>query len=276
MEQYIFSIMKRLLIALLYVIFCLYIVTEKTLDQNKTVKQWQENHKDILYTIITNNATIQNINKKVQKDRKIDITKLEQYDDNTFKNIIREKIVNKNGYYIIKQEINYTLINNISNNNLQYAISIAKHPLRTIPKTALGNKTNYQKYFDTTIEINLNFAEPIAIVHYSAKKKWAFVLTATGSGWIETKYLALTSKKTFLKYLNIEKQNFIISIDKSTSIKSKNIEMGTKFILKKENKKYFFVYFPTKNQQGRLVEKLIKIKKNNTFHRGYLVYNVNN
>jgi hypothetical protein len=54
------------------------------------------------------------------------------------------------------------------------------------------------------------------------------------------------------------------------------MEMGTKLILKEENKKYFFAYFPTKNKQGQLVEQIIKIKKNKSFHRGYLIYNVDN
>lgn len=268
--------MKKLSILFLYILLCTYVILEDGYDYRKTVSLWQDIYKDTLYTIIADNKTINSINKKVQDDRNIDITKLEDYDNKTFQNIIKEKITNKNYYHKIKNQINYTLINNITNTNIKYAINIGKHSLKTIPKTLLEIKEKNEKPYDFLTEININFAEPIAIVHYTSNKKWAFVLTLTGSGWIETKNLALTSKSVFLKYLKMEKQSFIVNIDKIFSLKSTKMEMGTRLILNKEDKDYFYAYLPTKNKQQHLVEKIVKIRKNNKFHHGYLVYNVNN
>ena len=268
--------MKKLLILFLYVLLCVYIVLEDSYDYEKTVNFWQNVYKDVLYTIIADNKTIQDINRKVQNDRNIDITKLEQYDNKTFQDVIKEKIVNKSYYHKIKNQIDYTLVNNISNRNIKYAINIGKHSLKTIPKKLLEIKEISDEPYDTLTEININFAEPIAIVHYTSNKKWAFVLTSTGSGWIETKDLALTSKNVFLKYLNIEKQNFIINIDRIFTWKSIKMEMGTKLILKDEDKKYFYIYLPIKNKQQHLIEETVKIKKTDKFHHGYLIYNTNN
>ena len=268
--------MKKLLILFLYVLLCAYIILEDSYDYEKTVSFWQNIYKNVLYTIIADNKTIQGINRKVQDDRDIDITKLEQYDNETFQKIIKDKIVNKNHYHKIKNQIDYTLVNNISNKNIKYAINIGKHSLKTIPRALLEIKEMHEKPYDVLTEININFAEPIAVVHYTSNKKWAFVLTSTGSGWIETKDLALTSKSVFLKYLNIEKQNFIINIDRMFTRKTIKMEMGTKLILKKEDKDYFYVYLPSKNKQQHLIEEIVKIKKSNKFHHGYLVYNTNN
>lgn len=246
---------------------------------------WLKYYKNDLQKLILNYNEIKKINKNIQQHRNIDITRLETYTNEQFKSIIHEKIINKDCYYIIKDNLPFVNLKKLSSKNISYAINISQKSLKSIPQTTLTTKTQIKKSYDPFLDIGLNFAEPLAIVHYTNDGKWAFVLTKTGSGWVRVNNIAFVNKETFMQYINIDKSDFVIVTQRLLLLfKFKTIRTGTKLLLKKEDNNYFYINFPSRDKYGKLKYSNFKIRKftlfkkekNTKINKGFLLYKEKN
>ncbi|MBK1999868.1 SH3 domain-containing protein [Campylobacter sp. 2018MI35] len=162
----------------------------------------------------------------------------------------------KNKYYFFnkqeipiswfKKQIDNANIENIGQLN-QKALIIQNTLLKNIPtqKAILKNPflENEGFPFDYSNDAILNIATPVLISHYTKDKRYAFILSETGIGFVESKNLEIFSNSRAKIY---EKLHFITPLKEKEVVFSEDhhfffeTRIGAIYPYYKQDKKYFY------------------------------------
>ncbi len=244
--------------------------------------------------IILSKKEIAELNKKNSKVAE-GITNLEKYPqaisrkalqetfDNIFKWYKDKKYFKENGeiilpdfYMTLMSKINVGKQNSIK---VRYAITTHYNDVRLFPtkeKVLSGKKS---KDIDRLQEESIDMGTPVIVLCQTTDKLWSYVLTRTEEGWIETKNLAFTNRKTFIDWLNMK--NFVVVTEEKADIFDIKevltfidyVRMGTKFPYCPEEKykNSYVIKIPYRNKKGQLEFKKAFISKKDV-HIGYVEY----
>lgn len=157
-----------------------------------------------------------------------------------------------------------------------YAIVTHSDDIKLTPtRNKCFKEEDKNKYFDCNEQRKMLFGEPIVVLHYNKAKTYAFIGTQTREfGWIDVNSIALTNRDYFQKY--VKNDNFLMIVARDITVENEKIDMSSKLIIDNEEESNYIVGFPTRNANGELEIKKVKINKNNNVHKGYLPYTKQN
>lgn len=200
------------------------------------------------------------------------VANLSNYDNTINIKKLKKMVLNTNYFNNIPDKKYYNLDNFTEDKiKISYAINTKKTNLRVIPTNIKDFKDSDKLFkYDKIQQKELKYAEPVIVLHYTMDNQWAFIQTNNTYGWVETKYLAFTSKDNFIKYVNTN--DFIIVIAKNININDNFVDMGVKLKIKTETKYSYNILLPNKNNKGNLIFTEYNIKKSEDINKGFLPY----
>lgn len=190
---------------------------------------------------------------------------------------------NINKYTVFSNETNNALtslekdeiLENRNLNNVNLTINVGFGLIVDFAWMRTYPTNNYSSTYDKDRfqETSLNVGEPVAIYHTSLDGMWSFVQATNYYGWVENKYIGISTYEEVSSFVNANDKLVVIS--DSVLIENAYVRMGQALpLLNKEE--CYRVLFPTINEQGLLVLKEIDLEKNNDYSVGYLKYTYEN
>lgn len=178
---------------------------------------------------------------------------------------------------------NQTLIdfNNLPKNlknkkNLKFAVVVSKCNLRARPTNKPEFEDKNDTHFDSLQYKELKIGEGV-ILHRTVNR-WALVSSYNVRGYVESENLAFfDSYNDFKNFIN--EKNFAVVTSKQININDNNknitLDMGVKLPLIKEDKNFFVVKLPKRNDKGNVIFEKLKLPSADV-HNGYLAYTKRN
>jgi len=197
-----------------------------------------------------------------------------------FKTFKKYDIHNKQiSYASIAKQLRYLMnINKIPRIiKSRYGLILKATPLRKFPTEKMIMKKPDDAPFDILKFTTLYTGEEVTLFHFSKDKRWAFVQSTHGYGWIRMKDIAWTYHKEVVNsFLHPEK--FIVSLDWMVPVfVTKNhiltytfLWMGCQLPMEKEEDHHYIVKIPVRSFSGRLRFKNAYVKKRKNVSVGYL------
>lgn len=273
------------------------VIFENNISQDKKTKgYWIAKTKEP-DKIILNKKEIIELNKSIY-DLRLGISNLNKYP----KTITKDRLVktfdrfssflSNKGYLdengdCLLPDFFITLNNNIDipaedNVDIKFAITTSYNEVRLLPTSQKIISNINSKDIDRLQEESIDLGTPVIVLCQTKDKFWSYVVTQTEEGWIQTKNLAFTDKKTFNKWFKPKKLVVAIQpkadiyLDKDKLTFLEYIRMGTKlpYISKKGNKSVC-VKIPAGDKNGNLFIKKGYINYNDV-SIGYLPYTQRN
>lgn len=198
---------------------------------------------------------------------------------NSASSIPKEERYNKEGNIMDKDYYNLLLSNlnleSIENKTaIQYGITIDRTVLRTFPTFDPSYRKKEDTQFDRFQETAIYPCEPVILYSESTDGQWYFGRIYNYMGWIPKENIALGQKEKIFEFIN--KEPFIVVIDRQTTIGNKLFDMGIRIPLKEEKDNSYIALIPEKDQNNELniIEK--EISKSTKLNLGYLPYTKEN
>lgn len=247
--------------------------------------------------VILNKKEIVKLNKNIY-NLHLGISNLQNYPDTITKNRLVKtfnrifKLISKKGYLdengnFLFPDYYITLNNNVDipqedTINVRYAITTKYNDVRLMPTAQKIISNTNSKDIDRLQEESLDLGSPVIVLCQTKDKLWSYVVAKTEEGWIQTKNLAFTDKKTFVKWISTKKVVIVtnskadIFIDKDKTKFLEYIRMGSKLPYKsKKGSDSICVKIPISDENGNLVIQKGYLNINDV-NVGYLPYTQRN
>ncbi len=186
------------------------------------------------------------------------------------------KLLNTDDYK--KFDTNIDLISLKDQNPMHFALVTHRSPLRTYPTLRKVLNSSMNPDLDRFQETAVFPGEVLAVLHFSADKKWAFVQNYHYKSWVQVKDIALASRKQVTNFSHAK--NRLVVTASTLKLPTQQAEgivldMGVSLPLVKTEEndtlsKTYIAELPTRNSQGKLKLKQIRFNKNKDVHVGYL------
>lgn len=163
-------------------------------------------------------------------------------------------------------------IANIENENyLKYGLTVNRTNMRTFPTYEPIYKRPGDIEFDQFAETAVYSWEPLIIYSESKDGQWYFCKMYNYIGWLPKKDIAIGEKDEIFSH--IEKNPFIVVINRQVILDDINFDMGVKIpLINSNSNREWNILLPKRDKEGKLFfkEKIIPMSKD--FHEGYLPY----
>ncbi len=162
--------------------------------------------------------------------------------------------------------------------NILYAVAVKRTNLRNLPTGEGMFSSLSDVYYDDLQETTVEPSEPVVIYNISKNDQFYYVQTYNYRGWISKYDVALTDRKTWLKYVDPAKFLVVTAKNYNLSAAGRTVfhQQGAKILYTSANGNNYTIITPTRNSAGRLEEKTATITKTGSLNDGYLPYTSNN
>lgn len=173
----------------------------------------------------------------------------------------------------IRREMN---VKAIGQSPVQYGVTVRRSNLRNLPSADGWFSSAYDTNFDQLQETAVDPSEPAVILHASASGKFSYVQTRNYRGWMQSRDLAVTDRKTWLNY--VRPADFLIVAANRYNLPLPSLreaqlyQMGAKILLRGDTGDAYLAVAPFRAADGSLTEITVKAPKSDDLHRGYLPY----
>ena len=192
---------------------------------------------------------------------------------NMYKYTVFKPNIAGTGYVSISSTEETKILNNRDIDNItgeiKYGIVVDFGWLRSYPTNYYSNDYDMDRFQETS----LNVGEGVVIYQTSYDGDWYFVQAQNYNGWIEKKYVALTTYETMANFVNVE--NKLVVISDYVIIENAHVRMGQYFPLVSQTDNSYTISFPISND-GLLELKEITLAKTNDYSVGFLDYTYEN
>lgn len=172
-------------------------------------------------------------------------------------------------------------------NELMFGVIVKRADIRAFPTDEPALKNPSAGDFDAFQYSAIFPPQPVALLHKSKDLRWGFFQTPFVRGWIRLDEIAFAKDKAdIIPNPELQTPNFLVitgskvNIFKQGAWKTKTLletlPMGTSLSLHGENKKYWVVRFPEKDEKGNLRWIDAYIEKRADAHIGALPYTQKN
>lgn len=159
-----------------------------------------------------------------------------------------------------------------------YAVTVNRAALRVSPSNLSAFNDPHDKDFDAFLEVIIDPAEPLIVLHESGNGDFYFVLSIIGTGWISKDDIAMAPRSTWLTYVNPE--NFLVVVGRDIKLKNAGrdvlYQQGARLPFMQKYGNEYKVLAPVRAKDGSLVPTPIRLRANAAVHEGYQPYTSNN
>jgi len=159
----------------------------------------------------------------------------------------------KQDYQRIKKNVNLTGLQ--GSNSVKWGLTVRMTVLRLFPTEEIATVKPLDVEFNVLLHSGLRLAEPLAILHNSADKKWLYVATAIGRGWVKAEDVGQAeSRMALIAYIR-KARNIVIGKELNFQTPAGQLlpdkaRMGCQLAFFQDSKKS--LAFPRNDAEGKL------------------------